>query len=85
MNTSVEHRLLVALAQLEATVKSLATAKPKPSLLPLFAAIDELSRQLPAGTDPTLLHYLQKKSYLKAQHFLQGRAAESQAGNRRPV
>ena len=85
MNSSAERQLLAALRQLEETVKSLATANPKPSLLPLFARIDELAAQLPRDTDPTLLHYLHKKSYQKAQLFLKGRDAENQIGNCRHV
>ena len=85
MNTPVEQQILAALTQLDATVKSMATANPKPSLLPLFAQIDELTRQLPRDTDPTLLHYLHKKSYEKARLFLQGRDAENQVGNCRHV
>jgi hypothetical protein len=53
--------------------------------MPLFARLDELTRALPRDTDPTLLHYLQKKSYQKARLFLEGRDAENQAGNCRPV
>ena len=85
MKSSIEAQLLGALAQLDAAVKAMATASPKPSLLPLFARIDELSAQLPRGTDPALLHYLHKKSYAKARLFLQGREAENQAGNCRHV
>jgi hypothetical protein len=83
MNSPVEQPLLAALTQLENTVKAPATAKP--GLLPLFAEIDRLAAQLPPGTDPTLLHYLHKKSYAKARRFLEGREAENQAGNCRPV
>ena len=85
MKSSIETQLLGALAQLDAAVKAMATASPKPSLLPLFARIDELSAQLPRGTDPALLHYLHKKSYEKARLYLQGREAENQAGNCRHV
>lgn len=85
MNSAVELQILAALRHLDETVKSLATANPKPSLLPLFARIDELAAQLPPGTDPTLLHYLHKKSYEKARLFLQGRDAENQVGNCRHV
>ena len=79
--TEIERQILQALLALEQTVQSMATANPKPSLLPLFARLDELTRQLPAGTDPTLLHYLQKKSYEKARLFLQGRDAENTTGS----
>lgn len=85
MNKSIEPQLLTALVQLDETVKTIATAKPKPSLLPLFARIDELAAQLPRDADPTLLHYLHKKSYEKARLFLQDRETENQAGNCRHV
>jgi hypothetical protein len=85
MISSVEKELLGALTDLEATVKALPTANPKPDLLPLFARIDELAKQLPRQADPTLLHYLHKRSYEKARLFLQGREAENQAGNCRHV
>jgi hypothetical protein len=85
MNSPAERQLLAALAQLDEAVKNLATAKPKPALLPLFTRIDELAAQLPRDTDPALLHYLQKKSHEKARLFLQGRDAENQIGNCRHV
>ncbi len=85
MNTPVETELLAALTHLAETVKAIPTANPKPSLLPIFAQLDELTRQLPRQADPTLLHYLHKKSYEKARLFLQGRDAENQAGNCRHV
>ena len=81
MNPSVEINLLAALNQLAETVKLMPTADPKPNLLPLFSRLDELTQQLPGDTDPTLLHYLHKKSYEKARLFLQGRDLENQAGN----
>jgi len=85
MKPTAEQELFSTLARLDAAVKTLATANPKPSLLPLFARIDELARQLPRDTDPALLHYLHKKSYEKARLFLQGRDVENQAGNCRHV
>ena len=63
----------------------MAAANPKPSLLPLFTRLDELAKRLPRETDPALLHYLHKRSYEKAQLFLQGRDAENQVGNCRHV
>ena len=78
--TDIETKLSQALADLEHAVQSMAVANPKPNLLPIFSRIDELARQLPAGADPTLLHYLQKKSYQKARLFLQGRDAENTTG-----
>ena len=85
MNSPVEKEILVALVQLDTAVKSRPTANPKPNLLAMFAHLDGLTTQLPRATDPTLLHYLHKKSYEKARLFLQGRDAENQAGNCRHV
>jgi hypothetical protein len=50
-------------------------------LLPIFARLDQLTAQLPPETDPTLLHYLRKKSYEKARLFLQGRDSENKMGS----
>jgi hypothetical protein len=85
MNSALEKEILAALGQLEAAIKSMPTANPKPSLLPLFTRLDELTAQLPRQTDPTLLHYMHKKSYEKARLFLQGRDAENQIGKCRHV
>ena len=85
MNSPLEKELLSALTRLAETVQALPTANPKPSLLPIFAELDELTHQLPRHADPTLLHYLHKKSYEKARFFLLGRDAENQAGNCRHV
>ena len=82
---ATEQQLLNTLIELEATIARMATANPKPSLLPLFTRLDELTRQLPSSTDPSLLHYLHKKSYEKARLHLQGRDTENQAGNCRHV
>jgi hypothetical protein len=81
VDSSLEKDILKALVDLDAAVKSMATAKPKPNLLPLFSRLDDLTGQLPRQTDPVLLHYMHKKSYEKARLFLQGREAENQAGN----
>ncbi len=85
MRTPVEENLLQSLIELEATVKAMPAANPKPSLLPLFAQLDELTKQLPRNADSALLHYLHKKSYEKARLWLQDRDAENQAGNCRHV
>ena len=82
---AVEKEILAALTQLDTAVKSLPTANPKPDLLQHFAQLDELTRRLPRDTDPTLLHYMHKKSYEKARLFLIGRDAENQVGNCRHV
>jgi hypothetical protein len=83
--TTTEHEILSVLVELDSTVARMATAQPKPSLLPLFQRLDLLASQLPPSADPSLRHYLQKKSYEKARLFLQGRDAENQAGNCRHV
>ena len=85
MITAIKQTLLNALLELEKAGNSLRTTNPKPNLAALFARIDELAKELPRGTDPALLHYLQKKSYEKARLFLQGRDAENQVGNCRHV
>ena len=79
--TNVEQHLLQALLELEEMVRSMPTAQPKPNVMPLFHRLDGLTAQLPTGTDPTLLHYLRKKSFEKARLWLQGREAENQRGN----
>ena len=76
---SLEKDLLNSLVELDVAVKAM--PNPRLNLLKLFARIDELAQQLPRDADPTLLHYLRKKSYQKARLFLQGRDAENVAGN----
>lgn len=78
--TSTERTILEALVELDRQVKLMPTANPKPNLLPLFARLDELTKQLPPQADPDLLHYLHKKSYEKARLFLEGRDAENVPG-----
>jgi hypothetical protein len=82
---SLQKTLLDALVELDNAVKSMPSANPKPNLLPIFSRIDELTKQLPRDADPTLLHYLHKKSYEKARLWLQDRDAENQVGNCRHV
>ncbi len=79
--TDLERNILDALLDLERTVETMARTAPKPSLLPLFARLDDLMRSLPTTSDPLLMHYLHKKSYEKARLFLQGREAENARGN----
>lgn len=85
MSATLEKKLLDELLELEKAVKIMATANPKPNLMPIFSRLDELTSQLPRDTDPALLHYLHKKSYEKARLYLQGREGENQAGNCRHV
>lgn len=79
--SETEQAILQTLIELDAAVKAMPKANPKPDLLPLFGRIDELTRQLPKNTAPELLHYLHKKSYEKARLFLEGRDAENPRGN----
>jgi hypothetical protein len=78
--TEKEKSVLDTLLELERTIEAMPRTTPKPSLLPLFSRLDELTRSLPPTTDPMLLHYLHKKSYQKARLFLQGREAENARG-----
>ena len=74
MTSPIEQKILRTLIELDEAVKGMATAQPKPNLLPLFARLDELAEQLPRTTDPELLHFLQRKSYEKVRAKLEGRA-----------
>jgi hypothetical protein len=78
--TALEKNLLQSLLELEAAVKTMATANPKPNLLPIFSRLDALALELPRETDPNLRHYLNKKSYEKARLFLQGLEAQITPG-----
>jgi hypothetical protein len=79
--TATEQEILHALTELDQMVKGMAAANPKPDLRPVFAKLDNLTRQLPPQTAPDLLHYLHRKSYEKARLFLEGRGAENAAGS----
>ncbi len=82
MNMSATERdILQTLLELENAVKTMAGAKPKPDLSPLFKRIDALTEQLPKDTDAALLHYLHRKSYEKARLWLEGRDTENQVGS----
>jgi hypothetical protein len=79
--TTTEQQILDTLLELESAVARMRRETPKPSLLPIFSRLDNLSQALPPATDPMLLHYLRKKSYEMARLFLQGREGENAAGN----
>ena len=79
--STTEREILQALSELEKTVKVMTTTNPKPNLSPLFNRIDALTDRLPKDSDPTLLHYLHRKSYEKARLWLEGRETENQAGS----
>jgi hypothetical protein len=79
--SETEKAILQALVELDAAVKAIATANPKPSLLPIFARLDDLTHQLPKNASPELLHFMHKKSYEKARLLLEGRGVENARGN----
>lgn len=83
--TEMEQNILDTLLELERAIEAMPRTTPKPTLLPFFSRLDELTRSLPVTTDPLLLHYLHKKSYQKARLFLQGHDAENQTGECRHV
>lgn len=79
--SALEKKILATLLELEAAVKSLPTANPKPDLLAFFTRLDQLTQELPRDADPRLHHYLFKKSYEKARLFLQGEDSKNKIGN----
>ena len=79
---SLEQALLGKLLELETAAKTLAAAKPKPDLMRLFGEIENLAGRLPQSSNPSLLHYLQRKSYQKARLLLQGENPESETPER---
>jgi len=78
--TAIEKNILESLNDLDEAVKSFRTATPKPDLQAIFTRLERLTDALPLHSDPSLLHYLHKKSYEKARLFLQGRDAENARG-----
>jgi hypothetical protein len=76
----MEHAIHQALVELDQAVRQSQSGGAKPDLIARFARIDELTRQLPRGTDPDLLHYLHRKSYEKARLWLEGRNAGNVRG-----
>jgi hypothetical protein len=75
-----ERDILATLQELDRLVQSMKTADPKPNLIPVFERLDSLTTRLGRDSDPSLLHYLHKKSYEKARLYLEGRAAENARG-----
>ena len=78
--TELEKNILSSLHDLDRAVQTLRTAVPKPDLQAIFARLEHLTDELPADTDPNLLHYLHKKSFEKARLLLEGRDAENARG-----
>ena len=79
--SDTEQAILQALNELDAVVKSMLAAGPKPNLLPIFERLDALAHQLPMGAQPDLVHYLNRKSYQKARLLLEGRDPENARGS----
>ncbi len=79
--SAIEEKILEALTKLDRTVKNMSAAAAKPDLQGLFLEIDTLASHLPKTADPSLLHYLHKKSYEKARLFLLGRDSDNRQGN----
>lgn len=79
--TRLEAEILEQLILLESTATAKVAEGPRPGVLPIVQRLTELTRRLPPDTDPSLLHYLHKRSYEKARFFLQGRDAENAEGN----
>ena len=78
--TATEKDILSTLVELDRAVKTLRTANPKPDLQDIFGRLENLTRHLPGDSDPSLLHYLHKKSYEKARLLLEGRDSENARG-----
>ena len=79
--TSLENEILESLNELDQAVAQLSSQQGQPNLMALFEKIDQQTASLPRDADPSLLHYLHKKSYEKARLFLMGRDAENASGN----
>jgi hypothetical protein len=76
--TVLENHILQALRDLDNTARNLRVGTPKPAIGDILARIDDLTSQLPRGTDPELLHFLHRKSYQKALEFLSAMAQSSE-------
>ena len=76
----LEHQILEEIQGYEDLVRRLPTMNLKPDLMAIFRRLDDLTAQLPRGTDPNLLHFMHKKSYEKARLWLQERHSEIARG-----
>ncbi|MHB1305568.1 MAG: hypothetical protein ACYDC1_18680 [Limisphaerales bacterium] len=70
--TPLEVKVLATLRELDALVKSMPTAQPKPDLRPFFERLDQLATQLQGQEQLALRHFLERKSYEKARQHLEG-------------
>lgn len=78
--TATEEAILQGLRELEAAAATLRQGAGRVDLRPVLQRLDQLTRELPAGASPDLLHYLHKRSYEKARLFLEGRDDENPPG-----
>jgi hypothetical protein len=79
--TDLEKSLLKSLLALEAAARPSDDPNRKQTLMTTISEVEKMTHSFPKSTDPTLLHYLHKKSYQKAILYLKGRDAENQLGN----
>lgn len=79
--SGTEGAILQTLRELEAAAATIRNGGGRVDLRPVLQRLDQLTRELPAGTSPDLLHYLHKRSYEKARFFLEGRDAENEPGS----
>lgn len=70
--TLFEESVWEALRALDAAVAAGRPPAPNPALRPALSRLDELTRQLPPDVDGQLRHFLQRGSYQKARHWLEG-------------
>lgn len=79
VQNAVEQTLL---NELDSYLESVQKANdPSVDLQSHFRKLELLAKSLPPGTHPQLKHYLQSKSYRKAQLWLSGRGAENEDGS----
>jgi len=81
MMTELETDLLGALLRLQQAAIPSANPGRRNELMEAISDVDRMTLQMPKKSDPTLLHYLHKKSYEKAILFLKGRDSENAGGN----
>lgn len=78
--TDLEQALLIALQDLDREVVDAAAAGRRPEMVPRVMHLRELASTLPPGTDPMLMHCLERHSWEKARMILDGRRSEVRHG-----
>lgn len=79
--TDLEQALLAALQELDHEVAEATVAGRRPEVVPRVMRLRELTAALPRGSDPMLLHCLERHSWEKARMLLDGRRAEVRHGD----